>query len=99
MAAEAAAKTHKFKAEVSQVLSLVINSLYSNKEIFLRELVSNAADALDKLRFASIEKPELTPEDHTSKIRLIPDRAARTLTVWDNGIGMSKEQLARDLGT
>ena len=64
MTAEANVQTHKFKAEVSQVLSLVINSLYSNKDIFLRELVSNAADALDKLRFEAIGKPELMPSGH-----------------------------------
>jgi molecular chaperone HtpG len=94
-----APKTQKFKAEVSQVLSLVINSLYSNKDIFLRELVSNAADALDKLRFELIAKPELVPEGHEPKIRLIPDPVARTLTVWDNGVGMSEQALAQDLGT
>src|SRR5882757_9750439 len=99
MADESGAKTHKFKAEVSQVLSLVINSLYSNKEIFLRELVSHAADALDKLRFAALEKPELVAAGHAPRIRIIPDRAARTLTIWDNGIGMNAESLARDLGT
>jgi molecular chaperone HtpG len=99
MATKSAAKTHKFKAEVSQVLSLVINSLYSNKDIFLRELVSNAADALDKLRYATLENAALTPKGHQSKIRLIPDREKRTLTIWDNGIGMNAEALARDLGT
>ncbi|MDH5673685.1 MAG: molecular chaperone HtpG [Myxococcales bacterium] len=93
------AKTQKFKAEVSQVLSLVINSLYSNKEIFLRELISNAADALDKRRFESIEKPKLSPEGYAAKIRLIPDAEAKTLTVWDNGIGMGRTALAKDLGT
>ena len=99
MATESAAKPQKFKAEVSQVLSLVINSLYSNKDIFLRELVSNAADALDKRRFESIAKPKLTPEGHEPRIRLIPDREAGTLTIWDNGIGMGKGALAKDLGT
>ena len=99
MTAEANVQTHKFKAEVSQVLSLVINSLYSNKDIFLRELVSNAADALDKLRFEAIAKPELMPAGHEPRIRLIPDRAARTLTIWDNGIGMSEQTLAENLGT
>lgn len=97
--AASAPQTHAFQAEVSQVLSLVIHSLYSNKDIFLRELVSNAADALDKLRFESIEKPELTPKDHVARVRLIPDTAARTLTIADNGIGMTEEQLVRDLGT
>ena len=92
-------KSHKFKAEVSQVLSLVINSLYSNKDIFLRELISNAADALDKLRFQSLEKQSLIPSGYEPKIRLVPDRAAHTLTIWDNGIGMSEATLTKDLGT
>ena len=96
---ETAPKTHAFQAEVSQVLSLVIHSLYSNKDIFLRELVSNAADALDKLRFESISKPELAPKDHVARVRLIPDEAAHTLTITDSGIGMTEEQLVRDLGT
>jgi molecular chaperone HtpG len=99
MAATITPKTHAFQAEVSQVLSLVIHSLYSNKDIFLRELVSNAADALDKLRFESIAKPELTPGGHVARVRLIPDEAAKTLTIADNGIGMTEEQLVRDLGT
>ncbi len=99
MSGEAGAKTHKFKAEVSQVLHLVVNSLYSNKDIFLRELVSNASDALDKLRFQSLQKPALLPKGHEPKIRLIPDRAAHTLTIWDNGIGMSEAALQKDLGT
>jgi molecular chaperone HtpG len=92
-------KSHKFKAEVSQVLHLVVNSLYSNKEIFLRELVSNASDALDKLRFQALQKPELTPKGHAPKIRLIPNREQHTLTIWDNGIGMSEAGLQKDLGT
>ncbi|MDD9944840.1 MAG: molecular chaperone HtpG [Myxococcales bacterium] len=99
MSTESTAKTHKFKAEVSQVLSLVINSLYSNKDIALRELVSNAADALDKLRFEAIEKPKLLPEDYTARIRLIPNESDRTLTIIDNGIGMGESALAKDLGT
>jgi molecular chaperone HtpG len=94
-----APEAHPFRAEVSQVLSLVINSLYSNKDIFLRELVSNAADALDKLRFEAIAKPELLPKDHEPRIRIIPDPSARTLTIWDNGIGMSEAALREDLGT
>jgi len=96
---EATPKTHKFEAEVSQVLRLVINSLYSNKEVFLRELVSNAADALDKLRFESVQNPALVPSDYSPVIRLIPDEQAKTLTLWDNGIGMSEEALGKDLGT
>jgi molecular chaperone HtpG len=93
------AHTHRFEAEVSQVLSLVINSLYSNKEVFLRELISNAADALDKLRFEALSNHELAPAGHTPRIRLIPDEQAKTLTIDDNGIGMSEESLRKDLGT
>ncbi len=96
---EATPKTHKFEAEVSQVLRLVINSLYSNKEVFLRELVSNAADALDKLRFQSVQNPGLVRDGYTPAIRIIPDEKAKTLTIWDNGIGMSEEALTKDLGT
>ena len=99
MSEAATPKTHKFEAEVSQVLSLVINSLYSNKEVFLRELVSNAADALDKLRFESMQNPSLLPAGYQAKIRLIPDEKNKTLTIWDNGVGMSEAALAKDLGT
>lgn len=97
--ASATATTHEFQAEVSQVLGLVINSLYSNKEIFLRELISNAADALDKLRFNALQKPELLPEGHALRIRLIPDEKKKTLTIWDNGIGMTESELRDNLGT
>src|ERR1700749_4833946 len=99
MNSEASSKTHKFEAEVSQVLSLVINSLYSNKDVFLRELVSNSADALDKLRFDAIQRPELLSPGYQPKIRLIPDEKQKTLTIWDNGIGMSEASLVKDLGT
>ncbi len=92
-------KTLEFQAEVSQVLSLVINSLYSHKEIFLRELVSNASDALDRLRFRSLQQPDLVETGHTPTIRLLPDAKAGTLTIWDNGIGMTAEELAKNLGT
>ena len=92
-------KTLEFQAEVSQVLSLVINSLYSHKEIFLRELVSNASDALDRLRFRAVQEPELVDAGFEPCIRLIPDREAGTLTVWDNGIGMTAEELGKNLGT
>ena len=99
MSAEAGPQPQKFQAEVSQVLSLVVNSLYSNKEIFLRELVSNAADALDRLRFEAIQNAALLPEGYTPAIRLIPDAVAKTLTLWDNGIGMGEAELAKNLGT
>ncbi len=94
-----ASTQHAFQAEVSQVLSLVVNSLYSNKEIFLRELVSNASDALDKLRFRAISEKELLAGDEQLKIRIVPDPEAGTLTISDNGIGMSEEELIANLGT
>lgn len=94
-----ASTQHAFQAEVSQVLSLVVNSLYSNKEIFLRELVSNASDALDKLRFRAISEKELLAGDEQLKIRIIPNSEAGTLTISDNGIGMSEEELIANLGT
>jgi molecular chaperone HtpG len=90
---------HKFEAEVEQVLRLVIESLYSNRDIFLRELVSNAADALDKLRFAALTDQALMPSDTRLCIRIIPDRDAGTLTIADNGVGMSKDELVANLGT
>ena len=90
---------YKFEAEVSQVLSLVINSLYSNKEIFLRELVSNASDAIDKARFRAISEKELLGDDTSFHIRILPDEQANTLTIADNGIGMTKEELVENLGT
>ena len=91
--------THKFQAEVNQVLSLVINSLYSNKEIFLRELISNASDALDKLRFKVITEPVLMAEGEKLTVRLLTDKAAGTLTICDNGIGMTDAEMIENLGT
>lgn len=90
---------HRFEAEVDAVLRLVINSLYSNKEIFLRELISNASDALDKLRFRALTEPSLVPEGATLAVRLEPDATAKTLTIADNGVGMTKEELQKNLGT
>ncbi len=92
-------ETHQFQAEVSQVLRLVINSLYSNKDIFLRELVSNASDALDKLRFRAITEAELLGDNPDLRIRLVPDAEAGTLTISDNGVGMTREELIQNLGT
>lgn len=88
-----------FKAEVSQLLKLVVNSLYSNKDVFLRELVSNASDALDKLRFASLQQPELLPEGSVLRVRISADPAEGTLTLADNGVGMSAAELEENLGT
>lgn len=88
----------EFQAETRQILKLVIHSLYSNKEIFLRELISNASDACEKLRFEALSKPELMGAD-TLQVELIPDASAGTLTIKDNGIGMSEAEVVDNLGT
>ena len=88
-----------FQAEVSRLLDIVAHSLYSEKEVFLRELVSNASDACDRLRYAALTQPELSADDPNLKVRLIVDKEARTLTVADNGIGMNREDLVENLGT
>ncbi len=88
-----------FQAEVKQLLQLMIHSLYSNKEIFLRELVSNASDAADKLRFEAINNDTLYGNDHELKIHVSFDKEARTITISDNGIGMSREEAISHLGT
>jgi molecular chaperone HtpG len=92
-------ETHDFQADVQQVLQLVIHSLYSNKDIFLRELVSNASDACEKLRFEAIATPSLLDDGGELAIDLAVDRDSRTLSLRDNGIGMSREELMRNLGT
>jgi molecular chaperone HtpG len=90
----------EFRTELKQLLDLIIHSLYTKKEIFLRELISNSADAIDKLRFESLKKPELVGADGAEwKIRLTPDPGAGTLTVSDNGVGMSREHIVENLGT
>ena len=91
-------ETREFQAETRQVLRLVIHSLYSHKEIFLRELISNASDACEKLRFEALARPELLGGD-TLRIELIPDAGAGTLTIKDNGIGMSRDEVIENLGT
>ena len=93
------AQTLNFQAEVKQLLHLMIHSLYSNREIFLRELVSNASDACDKLRFEALENGGLFENDAELKIRVAFDKAARTLTVSDNGIGMNREEVIKNIGT
>src|SRR5690348_11472055 len=92
-------ETRRFEAEVAQVLNLVTHSLYSHKEIFLRELVSNASDACHKLRFAAIGEPALLADDAELRIELEYDKDARTLTVRDNGIGMTRDEVVDNIGT
>jgi len=92
-------ETLNFQAEVKQLLHLMIHSLYSNKEIFLRELISNASDAADKLRFEALSDPALLGADAELGIRIIVDPEARTITVSDNGVGMSREEVVANLGT
>jgi molecular chaperone HtpG len=92
-------ETLGFQTEVKQLLHLMIHSLYSNKEIFLRELISNASDAADKLRFEGLAKPELFENDAELKITVGFDKEARTITISDNGIGMSRDEVIANIGT
>ena len=89
----------QFRAESKKLLDMMIHSIYTNKEIFLRELISNASDALDKLSYESLTNKEMKIKKKELEIRLIPDKEARTLTIIDNGIGMTKEELEENLGT
>ncbi len=88
-----------FQADVSKMLNIVVNSLYSEKQIFLRELISNASDACDKLKYLALTKPGIAKESGQMKIKITPDAASNTLTISDNGIGMNKEDLINHLGT
>ncbi|WAT30798.1 molecular chaperone HtpG [Pseudomonas sp. GXZC] len=99
MSVETQKETLGFQTEVKQLLHLMIHSLYSNKEIFLRELISNASDAVDKLRFEALSKPELLEGGAELKIRVSFDKDAKTVTIEDNGIGMSREDAITHLGT
>ncbi|MDN5925013.1 MAG: molecular chaperone HtpG, partial [Xanthomonadales bacterium] len=92
-------ETRKFEAEVAQVLRLVTHSLYSHKEIFLRELISNASDACDKLRFEAIAKPDLMGDDSELHIDVTFDAQARTISISDNGIGMDRDEIVANIGT
>lgn len=92
-------ETRGFEAEARQLLKLMIHSLYSNREVFLRELISNASDAADKLRFVALEQPELLEDDPDCRVRIEVDEAARQIRISDNGIGMNREELIENLGT
>src|SRR6516162_8785185 len=92
-------ETLGFAAEVTQLLDLMVHSLYSNKEIFLRELISNASDALDSLRFAALSDETLHEDGADLKIHIAYDKDARTITVSHNGIGMSREEVIEHIGT
>jgi molecular chaperone HtpG len=93
------AETHTFQAEVAQLLHLMVHSVYSEADIFLRELISNASDACDKLRYEAIARPELMADGAPLSIRITPDEKAGTLTIADTGIGMDRQELISDLGT
>lgn len=99
MTAEAQKETLGFQTEVKQLLNIVINSLYSNREVFLRELISNASDAEDKLRFEALSKPALLEEDPDLAIHLSYDQEAGTVTIRDNGVGMNRDEVIENLGT
>src|SRR6516164_10813051 len=97
--AETVAQKHPFQAEVSELLHLMVHSVYSETDIFLRELISNGSDACDKLRYEAIARPELIGDGEPPKIRIIPNKKANTLTVVDTGIGMDRQELIDHLGT
>src|SRR3954467_15995227 len=93
------AETHSFQAEVAELLRLMVHSVYSETDVFLRELISNASDACDRLRYEAIARPDLIGDGAPLAIRITPDKAAASLTIVDNGIGMDRQELIDNLGT
>ncbi len=93
------AQTHSFQADTQRLLHLMVHSLYTDKEIFLRELISNASDALDKMRIEGLRQPELLKDGEPLEIRIDTDSQARTLSIHDNGIGMSRDEVVSHIGT
>ena len=96
---EPPAETQPFQAEVAELLQLMVHSVYSETDIFLRELISNASDACDKLRYEAIAHPELIADGEAPNIRIAPNKKDNTLTVADSGIGMDRQELIDNLGT
>ena len=94
-----AKETREFQAETKQLLDLMINSIYTNKEIFLRELISNASDAIDKVHFEGLTNHDLLEGDEDYEIFLVPDKESHTLSISDNGIGMNREEVIENIGT
>ncbi|MDE2383934.1 MAG: molecular chaperone HtpG [Alphaproteobacteria bacterium] len=99
MSKDNTSKPQEFQAEVGKLLHMMVHSVYSDRDVFLRELISNSSDALDKLRYEAIAKPELLEQDARLELRITPDKAAKTLTITDSGIGMSAKELTDNLGT
>src|SRR3954471_15850114 len=99
MSPEAETETHPFQAEVAELLRLMVHAVYSETDVFLRELISNASDACDKLRYEAIAKPELLANGGALTIRIKPDAEAGTLSISDTGIGMDRQELIDNLGT